>query len=327
MPYVPVGNLCLSRVIFSQKSWEEARQYCKRIDGDLLTFSSANEFATVASFLSKMNVPQDVGFWIGGRTVNNIWTWVNNNTMPLGTPFWAIIPILFESNNRQSIAYYVQQGKFVSSNQCAAMSPEFHFYLSGEDCWKKKFGLCQHSSDGEGTRQHGHEESHPWRGQHGFQHGGYVGHHGGHGEHHDGYVGHHGGHGGHHGGHWGHDGGHHGYHGYFGHHGSPDRHHDGHFGHHGLYDDHHHEYFGYHGGYHNENGEGIKENGDGDEGIKENGDGDEEIKENGDGDENKEDEEEAEENSDEEEENGDEESSEILEEEESSEDENPRRSP
>ncbi|XP_037787359.1 cation channel sperm-associated protein 1-like [Penaeus monodon] len=77
--YDLVGNLCLHMLVnFSLRSWDVARQYCRNLGGDLLTFSSANEFATVASHFQNLSTDH-AGFWVGGRIVNKSWTWINNN--------------------------------------------------------------------------------------------------------------------------------------------------------------------------------------------------------------------------------------------------------
>ncbi|XP_042868967.1 uncharacterized protein LOC122251260 isoform X3 [Penaeus japonicus] len=210
-PYERAGRLCVHAPLSGQVWWDKARQYCRNMSGDLVTFSSANDFAEIITYLQgKSKNPYLREYWIGGRRVDNQWKWVNNETMPKGSPYWAIFSLY------GNYKYY--QAGMNSLNDCAYMSRKYFFYLKEGECYEEKYPLCLHEAAQEGARdQHGggdgREVTH-----HGSHHGGYAGHHAGH---HVGHAGHH---------------GYFGYHGVhdwhpYGHHGGHDWHHEGHSGH------------------------------------------------------------------------------------------------
>ncbi|XP_069183949.1 uncharacterized protein [Procambarus clarkii] len=75
----------------SQVTWQQARQFCQSIYGDLLKFHNAEHFSDFLQYMRISGLTTD--FWVGGRfdVDTNAWSWaVDNSVMPLGSPYWAV---------------------------------------------------------------------------------------------------------------------------------------------------------------------------------------------------------------------------------------------
>ncbi|XP_047477947.1 uncharacterized protein LOC125031298 isoform X2 [Penaeus chinensis] len=161
--FTRVGEQCVSIFFIGNVNWLEARAFCKAIGSDLFTLSKdGKNFATILQHLRLSQVTTD--FWIGGRFVNETvgWSWVNDEPMVLGSPYWAVrhsescqtrtftSPILnqtLQANNGECYNY-VQAPRQPPTATCAALTFSQYFYVSDEPCLTKKSPLCVLPSQG-----------------------------------------------------------------------------------------------------------------------------------------------------------------------------------
>ncbi|XP_045616919.2 uncharacterized protein [Procambarus clarkii] len=157
--YTKVGQYCLSIFFVSSLNWVEARNICQTIGGDLLTLSDDPAFFPVLlTHLSQQQVTVDL--WIGGRYESTGWNWIDNSSMILGSPFWAIrhveqciprrvtIPgpdpnttVTTEANNGQCY-HHVQSPNTPPVGDCAALTYPHYHYITDQDCFSKRSPLC-----------------------------------------------------------------------------------------------------------------------------------------------------------------------------------------
>ncbi|XP_037786565.1 LOW QUALITY PROTEIN: uncharacterized protein LOC119582430 [Penaeus monodon] len=158
--YTRVGDRCLSLFSIAKVPWPEARQFCKSIFGDLVTFGDAQSFADLLRHLAEKALTTD--FWIGGRFDSraSAWAWVSDDgtPMPLGSPFWAerystrceprpppqIDPFSAPLNATPGApcSHYLQAPKERAQGWCSAMTHEHHYYITDEECQNAHSPLC-----------------------------------------------------------------------------------------------------------------------------------------------------------------------------------------
>ncbi|XP_042857698.1 killer cell lectin-like receptor subfamily B member 1C isoform X2 [Penaeus japonicus] len=161
--FTRVGEQCVSIFYIGNVNWLEARAFCKTVGSDLFTLSNdGTNFATILQHLRRSQVTTD--FWVGGRFVNETvgWSWVNDNPMVLGSPYWAVrhsdtcetrtftSPVLNQTHqaNDGECYSYVQAPRDPPSAHCAALTFSQYYYVSDEPCASKKSPLCVLPSQG-----------------------------------------------------------------------------------------------------------------------------------------------------------------------------------
>ncbi|ROT81272.1 C type lectin containing domain protein [Penaeus vannamei] len=161
--FTRVGEQCVSIFYIGNVNWLEARAFCKAVGSDLFTLSrDGKNFATILQHLRLSQVTTD--FWVGGRYVNETvgWSWVNDEPMVLGSPYWAVrhsescqtrsftSPVLNQTlqANDGECYNYVQAPRQPSTANCAALTFSHYFYVSDESCLTKKSPLCVLPSQG-----------------------------------------------------------------------------------------------------------------------------------------------------------------------------------
>ncbi|XP_037786564.1 uncharacterized protein LOC119582429 isoform X2 [Penaeus monodon] len=159
MLYTRVGGKCLAFFSLAKVPWPEARQFCKSIFGDLLTFKTLQEFGHVIDHLKEALLTTD--FWIGGRYDMdvNAWAWVSDETpMPLGAPYWAeryssscvprSPPHTDPFSNPptalpEAPCYnYIQAPKQRKQGWCSAITYEHFYFISDDECQSSHSPLC-----------------------------------------------------------------------------------------------------------------------------------------------------------------------------------------
>lgn len=168
MLYRRVGGKCLAFFSLAKVQWPEARQFCKSIFGDLVTFKSLQEFGLVIDYLKETLLTTD--FWIGGRYDMdvNAWAWASDDSpMPLGSPYWAekyssscvprSPPHTDPFSNPptalpEAPCYnYIQAPKQRSQGWCSAITYEHFYFISDDECQSSHSPLCLLAHEPEGV--------------------------------------------------------------------------------------------------------------------------------------------------------------------------------
>nr|AHA83583.1 C-type lectin 2 [Penaeus japonicus] len=168
MLYTRVGGKCLAFFSLAKVPWPEARQFCKSIYGDLVTFKNLQDFGHVIEYLKETLITSD--FWIGGRYDMdvNAWAWAIDDTpMPLGSPYWAeryssscvprSPPHTDPFSNPPSALpeapcyNYIQAPKQRNQGWCSAITYEHFYFISDDECQNSRSPLCLLHHEPEGV--------------------------------------------------------------------------------------------------------------------------------------------------------------------------------
>ncbi|CAL4138792.1 unnamed protein product [Meganyctiphanes norvegica] len=158
MLYTHLGNHCVAFFSLAQVPWPEARQFCKSIYGDLISFDDINFYGNIHEYLKENQLTTD--YWLGGRydMDSNGWTWLDDSPMPLGSPYWAerysssCVPRALPSGDPFNgpdeappgapCYNYLQAPKQRTLGYCAAITYEHFYYVSDEECTSQRSPLC-----------------------------------------------------------------------------------------------------------------------------------------------------------------------------------------
>ncbi|KAG7160323.1 macrophage mannose receptor 1-like 3 [Homarus americanus] len=121
-PYVKLGGQCVFVEYDTQKSWQEAREFCASLAGDgtagdLATFPTCDEYTTFVRYLA-LNVPVNTTVWVGAHSLftPNMWQWLTEESLQTGVPFWA----------------YPEE--YNGTENCAAASGSYYYRLVDAHC-------------------------------------------------------------------------------------------------------------------------------------------------------------------------------------------------
>ena len=93
----------------TEKTWQEARESCRSMGGDLATLPTYREIDFVKKFIPKAEFQT---YWIGGSSPDgkDNWKWVTGERIPLNFGRWALgEPSL---GGKCSVYYYGSNGKY-----------------------------------------------------------------------------------------------------------------------------------------------------------------------------------------------------------------------
>ncbi|KAK7022965.1 hypothetical protein SK128_014435 [Halocaridina rubra] len=149
--YTLVGGQCISIFHIGGMTWAEAREFCKLISGDLITFQNVSQYAGLVRHLQLHDIKAN--FWIGGNHFNKSegWRWIDGTPMELGSPYWAtrystecVDRNVTVSAEEEVCFHYYQAPKEDAIGQCVALDYEHFFYMSEEDCIKRMSPICMY---------------------------------------------------------------------------------------------------------------------------------------------------------------------------------------
>ncbi|XP_045137044.1 vitellogenin receptor-like isoform X2 [Portunus trituberculatus] len=151
-----VGDQCLALFFVGSVSWGEARSFCQVLGGDLITFRDVSHYTAVVNHLREAQLTVD--FWVGGSLANETegWRWIDDSSLELGTPYWAVryedkcqhrnvtFPELNQTReaNDGACYHYLQAPDSPPRGRCVALPYEHYYYMTDENCLKKKSPLC-----------------------------------------------------------------------------------------------------------------------------------------------------------------------------------------
>ncbi|KAK3870463.1 hypothetical protein Pcinc_024312, partial [Petrolisthes cinctipes] len=91
IPFQPVGDHCIFADYLISGSWEEVREVCVQMKGDLVGFQDANTLADLVQFL-KQNDIDTASYWTGAndREAEGLWRWASDQSLVhMNTPLWG----------------------------------------------------------------------------------------------------------------------------------------------------------------------------------------------------------------------------------------------
>jgi len=155
--YTNVDDHCVSIFFLANITWGEAREFCKTINGDLLTLDHDYSFyASLVKHIRELQITAD--FWLGGNQYNETtgWTWINGTPMDLESPIWGFraeemcstreIKSLVHNTTRLANHGRCYQYSHAPSDpphgHCAALNYDKFHHMTDEDCLVRKAPLC-----------------------------------------------------------------------------------------------------------------------------------------------------------------------------------------
>lgn len=144
MLYSSIGGRCIAIFSIARMSWNDAKQFCDGIFGELFTFSRPQEYRDLVVYLRAKGLSTPL--WVGGRETPSGWKWLDQRIMPLGTPYWAVRAAPLSSGSR---TMQCPSKRSDDSLWCAAIEAEDYYYLSDAECGAHKAPLCVLRDDAE----------------------------------------------------------------------------------------------------------------------------------------------------------------------------------
>nr|XP_053650061.1 LOW QUALITY PROTEIN: macrophage mannose receptor 1-like [Cherax quadricarinatus] len=88
--FVSVGGLCLSFMTWVEESWEESRQTCHGMSGELAAVTDIEQLRAIYLYLHQEGIAGH-SFWLGGSDTaqEGVWLWTDGQRVPMGAPFWG----------------------------------------------------------------------------------------------------------------------------------------------------------------------------------------------------------------------------------------------
>ncbi|XP_076028269.1 perlucin-like protein isoform X2 [Oratosquilla oratoria] len=133
--YKQVGRNCVYISTKTKLNWQEARETCHSIDGELLTLPDANSLREITLHLQVLGVFGNK-FWIGAndKEREGSWRWIKDQSdVPMGTPFWGY---------KQGSPGHQPQGK--DKQNCGILDDGFGGEMNDRECHAEFFFICEY---------------------------------------------------------------------------------------------------------------------------------------------------------------------------------------
>ncbi|XP_069953236.1 macrophage mannose receptor 1-like isoform X2 [Cherax quadricarinatus] len=131
-PYVAVGDQCLFFGTFAEINYEDARQMCHSLDGELAAVLTATHLKNIIDYIND-NGLTDRTFWIDGSDQDSEGDWRTSSglSIPMGTPFWKADGEYQEPNNVKN------------DENCLEMNNEYYFFMNDIGCSDQLSLICE----------------------------------------------------------------------------------------------------------------------------------------------------------------------------------------
>lgn len=128
-----VGDHCIFVDESLSGSWQDMRDVCHVLGGDLPNLQDANFLADIKDYLYNYG-HTGVSYWVGSndQVTEGVWQWVNDHSqVKLGTPLWGD---LYDRH---------QQPTGGSSENCGVLLSGDHYFMHDESCGLSHSLICE----------------------------------------------------------------------------------------------------------------------------------------------------------------------------------------
>ncbi|XP_045612809.2 LOW QUALITY PROTEIN: macrophage mannose receptor 1 [Procambarus clarkii] len=134
MPFLPVGDQCLYFATFAELTYEEARQMCHSLDGELAAVLTATRLKNIIDYLYDNGLSGE-SFWMDGtdRATEGDFRTSSGLEVPMGTPFWMATKTWQDPDDAQGYG----------GEDCMELSSPYSFYINDRNCSDLKAPLCE----------------------------------------------------------------------------------------------------------------------------------------------------------------------------------------
>ncbi|KAK7084568.1 hypothetical protein SK128_025634 [Halocaridina rubra] len=160
--YEKIGDTCYHFALDFSRTWDEAREYCHPLGGDLAVIHDCTHFGALVRHIhmtSKLNrtfgrcplgtdvrstrpfcrrpicqeVPDLFSYWVGGtdRGDEGSWFWIDGLPMAMGVPFWGEVQGVPEPGGG-------------TDQNCAQLNKADRYYIHDGQCDKHAYTICQY---------------------------------------------------------------------------------------------------------------------------------------------------------------------------------------
>ncbi|XP_066938184.1 uncharacterized protein [Macrobrachium rosenbergii] len=130
---LPGTSICTAFATWANVSWDDARQICQGLQGDLFTFIDVEWHRSLYEYL-QAEVINTFSFWIGGVKNNVTWEWHDGVPIPRGPPYWGL------SDKMDPVLE--PDGDDIDEEDCVAMTSEGKHYLRDKNCLELYSPMC-----------------------------------------------------------------------------------------------------------------------------------------------------------------------------------------
>ncbi|XP_076028300.1 perlucin-like protein [Oratosquilla oratoria] len=131
--YKQVGSNCVYVSSKTKLNWQEARETCHSIDGELLTLPDANSLREITLHLQVLGVSKE-HFWIGAYDIGyeGIWRWIKDKSdVSMGTPFWVWKPAGHEPGGGEK-------------QNCGFLDKNYGGCMNDSECHREFYYICEY---------------------------------------------------------------------------------------------------------------------------------------------------------------------------------------
>nr|XP_053650062.1 macrophage mannose receptor 1-like [Cherax quadricarinatus] len=132
--FVSVGGLCLSFMTWVEESWEESRQACHGMSGELAAVTDIEQLRAIYLYLHQEGIASH-SFWLGGSDAaqEGVWLWTYGEPVPMGAPFWGFV----KSN--------VLEPHGGTAENCLLLNADGFHYFRDSSCSLLRTPLCMYA--------------------------------------------------------------------------------------------------------------------------------------------------------------------------------------
>nr|XP_053650234.1 macrophage mannose receptor 1-like [Cherax quadricarinatus] len=132
--FVSVGGLCLSFMTWVEESWEESRQACHGLSGELAAVTDIEQLRAIYLYLHQEGIAGH-SFWLGGSDTaqEGVWLWTDGQRVPMGAPFWGYVKS------------YVLEPQGGRAENCLLLSYDGFHYFRDYSCSLLRTPLCMYA--------------------------------------------------------------------------------------------------------------------------------------------------------------------------------------
>nr|AFN20598.1 lectin 2 [Macrobrachium rosenbergii] len=131
-PFRAIGPRCLLIDTSIIGPWDEVRQFCHGLKGELVNMHDANTLHDIFLFIKENPILDSTSYWIGAYDIleEGDWVWSYNNTrVRMNTPLWGV-----QSGRQEPTG-----GTY---ENCAALNTDYFYYVFADNCEASNAAIC-----------------------------------------------------------------------------------------------------------------------------------------------------------------------------------------
>ncbi|CAL4099028.1 unnamed protein product [Meganyctiphanes norvegica] len=132
-----VGSQCYIFMLEDQYTWNESRQQCQAMGGDLAIIANAEELAFLVWHITvkELEVPDRWSYFIGGTDTaeEGNWLWIDGTPITMGAPVWGAVNGVAEPSGGMD-------------QNCAELNKADRYFIHDGQCDQYGYPLCQYFS-------------------------------------------------------------------------------------------------------------------------------------------------------------------------------------